>query len=254
MTNKTATAGDVCASFVKISLQALQDLYDNAGNGGHTPHRSVVVLILQGLCDRAFRPESPVPFPSANEIARHIRSTPALVRSLLGSPDAWCQPEHRAAWDRYWSELNEAKKAKRDKGGLGHDAIVQRAKNYLLWMGCVDVAAEPRLPWLASCPDAIGWTRSGSCVVIEVKTSRADFMRDFKKPSYRSGRVIGDYRFYMVPYGMVSDADLPSSAGVIEYDETSELCTRPAMRVRHSDAAASDAEELRSFIRGKVRA
>lgn len=63
-------------------------------------------------------------------------------------------------------------------------------------------------------PDVIGF-RSGESIVIEVKISRGDFLRDFKKP-HRLGNALGKYRFYCCPEGLVKSEEMPENWGLIE--------------------------------------
>ena len=55
-------------------------------------------------------------------------------------------------------------------------------------------------------PDAIGWSHGGMVsIVIECKTSRADFRSDFQKVARRSPQFgVGNYRFYMAPVGVIA--------------------------------------------------
>lgn len=60
-------------------------------------------------------------------------------------------------------------------------------------------------------PDVIGWTNWCSTVV-EVKTSRADFFADQKKPFRRHPHTgMGMYRWVFAPRGLLSPADIPTS-------------------------------------------
>jgi hypothetical protein len=61
----------------------------------------------------------------------------------------------------------------------------------------------------------MGDSHDGS-VVVEVKTSRSDFLADFKKP-HRSGDTvgIGMYRYYMCPEGVIRPDELPERWGLL---------------------------------------
>lgn len=66
------------------------------------------------------------------------------------------------------------------------------------------------------------WGTNGSySMLIEVKTSRADFLNDMKK-KVRNGALqrfaLGNYRYYLVPEGMVKAAELPEKWGLLEWD------------------------------------
>lgn len=68
-------------------------------------------------------------------------------------------------------------------------------------------------------PDVIGFM-SGESILIEVKVSRSDFLRDKKK--YHRGQSLngmGKYRFYMCPEGLIRTEDLPSYWGLLWVNE-----------------------------------
>lgn len=66
------------------------------------------------------------------------------------------------------------------------------------------------------------WATNGECsIVIEVKTSRADFLKDGKKwhraetmKDYQSG----NFRYYLAPAGMILTDELPEGWGLLEWD------------------------------------
>lgn len=64
-------------------------------------------------------------------------------------------------------------------------------------------------------PDAIGWTPAGIVHVVEAKVSRADFLRDRKKPHRKGDDSMGHYRWYVASPGLIWQADLPH-AGLLE--------------------------------------
>lgn len=66
------------------------------------------------------------------------------------------------------------------------------------------------------------WATNGwSSIVVEVKTSRSDFRADFKK-KYRTeewqDQVPGNYRYFLVPKGLISSDELPEGHGLLEWD------------------------------------
>lgn len=64
-------------------------------------------------------------------------------------------------------------------------------------------------------PDAIGW-RSTYSILVEVKTSRSDFLRDRKKFHRRKpGYGMGTLRFYLSPPGIITPEDLPDGWGLL---------------------------------------
>lgn len=70
-------------------------------------------------------------------------------------------------------------------------------------------------------PDVLGFRSCGNSVLIEVKSSRADFLCDKRKPFRKNPDFgMGTYRFYMCPWGLIKPADLPQGWGLIWVDHT----------------------------------
>jgi hypothetical protein len=67
-------------------------------------------------------------------------------------------------------------------------------------------------------PDIFGLRPNGN-VLIEVKVSRADFRKEFKKQGrINLSHAIGRQRLYMTPKGMLKPDEIPFGWGLIEYD------------------------------------
>ena len=68
-------------------------------------------------------------------------------------------------------------------------------------------------------PDVLGFNSSGT-FLLEAKVSRADFLAD-KKKHFRilSEKGVGDWRFFIVPKGIVKIEELPQNWGLIEVSE-----------------------------------
>ena len=67
-------------------------------------------------------------------------------------------------------------------------------------------------------PDAIGWFSCGyHSILIECKTSRADFFADQKKWRRSHPALgVGCYRYYMTPPGLIKKDELPEKWGLLE--------------------------------------
>lgn len=67
-------------------------------------------------------------------------------------------------------------------------------------------------------PDVWGVNGCASSI-IEVKTSRADFLSDLKKP-WRTGehRPMGNFRWYLLPEGVVDISEVPDGWGVLRHN------------------------------------
>lgn len=84
--------------------------------------------------------------------------------------------------------------------------------------GCAVALSECRSGWSGEIPDAIGFRASGhwdGSYVVEVKTSRADFLADAKKPHRASGGM-GNWRYFMAPAGLIKTHELPEGWGLLE--------------------------------------
>ena len=65
-------------------------------------------------------------------------------------------------------------------------------------------------------PDVIGWATGAGSVLIECKLSRADFLRDAKKPVRRNPRTgMGQRRYYLSPPDVIQLTDLPTKWGLL---------------------------------------
>ena len=101
---------------------------------------------------------------------------------------------------------------------MKHEDLVNKAENWLKkTMNCGVVFNDKfrATTKTGEQPDAIGF-RNNVSIMIECKSSRADFLADKKKP-FRKNPVdgIGDWRFYMCPIGMIKVEDLPKGWGLL---------------------------------------
>lgn len=91
-------------------------------------------------------------------------------------------------------------------------------------------------------PDAIGW-RMGHSVLVECKTSRSDFLADAKKPHRMMGTGAGEFRYFMVPKGLISENEIPLEWGMLEVEGKSIVQTLTCKR-REIDLAGHCSEKL----------
>lgn len=64
-------------------------------------------------------------------------------------------------------------------------------------------------------PDALGW-RGNETVLVECKTSRADFLAERSKPHRREpDRGMGRYRYFLCPPDLISADELPAKWGLL---------------------------------------
>lgn len=107
-----------------------------------------------------------------------------------------------------------------------HQALCQIAVKWLKRApsaggpGCAVAVSECKTGWNGEIPDAIGFRYTGhkeldGSTLIEVKTSRADFLADASKPHRQDGGV-GVWRYYMCPTGLIDPKELPQGWGLLE--------------------------------------
>jgi hypothetical protein len=100
---------------------------------------------------------------------------------------------------------------------LNHKQLVKIAARWLrVEKKCAIVVTE----LVTACPetpDAIGWRVGGAhSVLVECKTSRADFKRDNEKLGLRMGHE----RYYLAPAGLLREDEIPEGWGLLEVDLT----------------------------------
>jgi len=119
---------------------------------------------------------------------------------------------------------------------LDHDKICRLGVGWLKrpasrqGPGCQAAFSEARGGWNGEIVDAIGF-RAGlhdDCsVVLEAKTSRADFFADLHKPHRQTPALgMGVYRYYIAPLDLLKMTDLPPGWGWIEVLPSGTLIVR----------------------------
>jgi hypothetical protein len=108
-----------------------------------------------------------------------------------------------------------------------HDFLIERGAEWLnkvasnIHYRCQFVVKEFGCMGADEIPDIFGLNPTRN-VLIEVKTSRADFFKDFKKRK-RIRYPIGHYRFYLVPDGLVEIKEIPENWGLLVWSDKIEL-------------------------------
>jgi hypothetical protein len=107
---------------------------------------------------------------------------------------------------------------------LKHDQLVEKAKRWLLRECCTLVITElaTGIP-TGETPDAWGWhgSEGGYSMVVECKTSKADFRADTRNKYFRRGHYgMGHERFYLAPWGLIAVEQLPNGWGLLEVTPT----------------------------------
>jgi len=101
---------------------------------------------------------------------------------------------------------------------LSHKDLVLIGYKWILKNASCGVAFKEFHTINLEIPDVLGFNSSDS-VLIECKTSRSDFRKDFKKSHRINGKGMGQYRFYMCPTGIIKKEELPEKWGLIYVNE-----------------------------------
>ena len=114
---------------------------------------------------------------------------------------------------------------------MTHKEITKRAAKWLkkhsgnvIVPNCSTVAEDLTTATVTGeIPDVIGWC-SWTSVLIEVKVSRSDFLRDIKKPFRKFADMgMGEHKYYLCPEGLITEDDLPELWGLLWIDEKGKI-------------------------------
>jgi hypothetical protein len=100
---------------------------------------------------------------------------------------------------------------------MTHEALVELAVRWLRASYRCGIILSEQACCSGETPDVIGWKGQCRSVLVECKTSRADFLADRNKP-WRADLegALGCERFYMAPASMIQAAELPHGWGLLE--------------------------------------
>ena len=108
-----------------------------------------------------------------------------------------------------------------------HDALCRRAQRWLAGTMRCGVVLREFTSSATETPDAIGWSDCGrSSVLVECKTSRADFFAERNKPARRNPWLgVGEFRWYFTAPGLLYPSELPVGWGLAEVHGSPERST-----------------------------
>lgn len=95
---------------------------------------------------------------------------------------------------------------------MSHEELRKSAVRWLTTTKKCSVVLSEMVTAAGEIPDAIGWN-GGFSTLVECKVSRADFFRNADKCFIRSGRGMGNRRFFLVPDKLITEADLEGCDG-----------------------------------------
>lgn len=139
---------------------------------------------------------------------------------------------------------------------MTHQELVELAGKWLkkhtqniLIPNCGTVITEMNSATLTGeIPDVIGWC-SWCSVLIEVKVSRKDFLRDKNKNFKKSLDLgMGEYKYYICPKGLIKESDLPENWGLIWVDSNKNIMIK-----KKSDKHNANLNSERSLLLSLIR-
>jgi hypothetical protein len=97
-----------------------------------------------------------------------------------------------------------------------HEKLVQIAYRWVMKRAACGVAFKELNTCSGEYPDVIGFGSWGHSVLIEVKVSRSDFLKDKTKKFRKQPELgMGKYRYFCCPTGLIKVTDLPENWGLI---------------------------------------
>lgn len=111
-------------------------------------------------------------------------------------------------------EIKEFPQKKKRSNTL-HSELVEIGYRWLMYKARCSFALKEIVNMSDETPDVIGF-RGNHSILIEVKTSRADFLAD-KKKRFRISpeKGMGNYRLFLCPEGLIKPDELPEGWGLL---------------------------------------
>lgn len=98
-----------------------------------------------------------------------------------------------------------------------HKALVRRLARWLKGSRQMPVVICELTTRNSETPDVIGWKGAAESILVECKTSRADFLADGQKWFRRRAEEgMGDFRYVAAPRGLLREAEMPEGWGLLE--------------------------------------
>uniref|UniRef100_A0A6M3JPV8 Uncharacterized protein n=1 Tax=viral metagenome TaxID=1070528 RepID=A0A6M3JPV8_9ZZZZ len=114
-----------------------------------------------------------------------------------------------------------------------------------------NVVFRELVTWCRETPDLLGWTRgSVTSILIEAKVSRGDFKAECRKLHRRvPERAMGNFRFYLTPYGLIRPEEVPGSWGLLWLSKTA----KSIRLVKPAEYQKANTKEEYKFLLSVVR-
>jgi len=116
---------------------------------------------------------------------------------------------------------------------MTHKKLVDITRKYFIKRGWPVVITEMRT-YADNIPDVLVFSQK-EVQMYEIKVSRADFLKDLKKPRHTP---FGSKRYYVAPKGLIKTDELPAGWGLFEWDGKRMLKTEGSILFNDCDPSA----------------
>lgn len=97
-------------------------------------------------------------------------------------------------------------------------------------------------------PDVLGYKGGAKTILIEVKTSRSDFLAD-KNKDHRKKGGLGLFKYYLCPSGLITIDELPANWGLLYANDTMKIDVIKESELFDNRDYVSEMEVMYSIIR-----
>jgi hypothetical protein len=146
--------------------------------------------------------------------------------------------------------------------GILHSALIDMGYRWLLrshngndnngmgYLPACGIVLKDYKSYSDAIPDVIGFASRHS-VVIECKASRKDFLADSRKGhrDIRNNHQLGNYRFFLTPFGMIDTAELPENWGLLVTSGKQIMIVKAASFLTHPEIRCAEYTLLYSMLR-----
>jgi hypothetical protein len=133
---------------------------------------------------------------------------------------------------------------------MTHARLVAMAEAWLRRSRCGIVLSEQGCS-SGEMPDAIGWKGRNHSIVIECKSSRADFLADASKPWRRDAAIaLGCERYYAAPKALLKAGEMPAGWGLLEVQGRDlKVVKKSSRKLRQSEGLMNEMNLLLASLR-----
>lgn len=148
-------------------------------------------------------------------------------------------------------------KSTKGSGGNLHGDLCEKGAKWLkkhhenvTVPNCSIVAVELSSPITKEIPDVVGWC-SWCSVMLEIKVSKFDFIKDKNKFARSEEQGVGEFRYYLCPENLIKPEELPENYGLLYDSEEGIQIVKVA--TRQSTNLLAERNMLTTLVRYKSK-